>query len=86
MLELLVRSGPAGEIDLRPVDVHRLECYALITLIKDRGLGEAVQSLRDMVEFYSEEPAPALAAPPARPMRAAVVGSYTSTVPPLAEE
>ncbi len=39
-------------------DWDRLACLLLISRLKARGLGEAVQSLRDMVEFYAEEPPP----------------------------
>ena len=61
-------------------------CLLLVSRLKDRGLREALQSLREMVEFYAEEPPPALPLSPARSVRAKVVGSYTSTAPPFAEE
>jgi hypothetical protein len=85
-LELLVYHNTAGKVDLRPEDLSRLECYALIARLKDRGLDEAVQSLRNMVEFYAEEPPPALPPSPARSVPARVSGSYVSTVPPISEE
>jgi len=82
-LRVLPGFGRRGEFGSE--DRNRLECYVLIARLKDRGLGEAVKSLRDMVEFYVEEPSLALP-PPVRSVQAKVGRSYTSTVPPLAEE
>ncbi len=76
----------AGTINLHPGDAERIRCFYYITQLDSRGLGKAVQSLRDMVEFYAEEPLPPLLAPPARSVTAKVGRSYTSTVPPFAEE
>jgi len=86
VLELRVPAGPGEKAELKREDLDRLECYVLIARLADRGLGEAVQSLRDMVDFYDEEPSPALPTPPPRSVRAKVGRSYTSTAPPLAEE
>ena len=66
-------------------DWERLACLLLVSRLQARGLSEAVQSLRDMVEFYAEEPAPALP-PPIHSVPAKVSRSYTSTVPPITEE
>ncbi len=77
--------APWGRVELRAEDKCRLACHALIAQIKDRGLVEAVESLRDMVEFYGEEPLPVIA-PPVRSVQAKVGRSYTSTVPPFVEE
>lgn len=74
------------QAELTHDDMERLQCFLLIARLKDRGLGEAVQSLRDMVDFYVEEPPPALPPAPRVPIRARVSGAYTSTVPPISEE
>lgn len=84
-LELFLHS-PSGTIDLRPEDADRIRCHYYITQLADRGLGEAVQSLRDMVAFYTEDATPVLPPLPAQPVRTKVIGSYTSTVPPFSEE
>ena len=81
-----MRPGPEGKLDLCQEDHHRLECYALIARLKDHGLGEAVESLRGMVEFYAEKLPNALPQSPVRSVRVKVGRGYTSTVPPLSEE
>ena len=83
-LELFLHTT-YGTVDLRPEDVERIRCHVFIMQLKDRGLAEAVESLRDMVGFYSEEPAPALS-PPVHSVQGKIGRSYTSTVPPISEE
>lgn len=46
----------------------------MIGMMPDEGLDEALQALRDMLEFYSREPARPLVVQPARTVGAVVVG------------
>ena len=63
---LRLARTPEGQVALdgvEPTDPlgKRLLCLALILKLEDRGFDEAVQSLRDMVDFYAEawpEPTP----------------------------
>ena len=86
VLHLRVLPSFGRKTQLGAEDRNRLECYVLIARLRDRGLGEAVKSLRDMVEFYVEEPPLTLPPSPVRSVQAKVGRSYTSTVPPFAEE
>ena len=86
MLEFPKPPGPVARINFSAEDRHRIECHVLIGRLHARGLGEAVGALRDMVEFYVEDLAPALPPPPVRSVQARIGVGYISTVPPFAEE
>lgn len=71
---------------LRVEDTKRIACYMLITSLAERGLPEAFQSLRDMVEFYHAPLPPALPRAAVESVHAHVGRSYTTTMPPISEE
>jgi len=66
LASLRLARTPEGHLALdgvEPTDPlgKRLLCLALLLKLEDRGFDEAVQSLRDMVDFYAEpwpEPTP----------------------------
>jgi hypothetical protein len=64
-------------------DLNRLFCHVLIHQLPDEGLGEAVESLTEMCEFYARLPAPytALPQPAPQPVKVKLLGTQAETYP-----
>lgn len=65
----------------------RLICHALVERLADRGLPEAVESLREMVAFHDRaQSQPKLLPQPApKPIQMRYAGNVVSTLPEVIE-
>jgi hypothetical protein len=78
--------GTSGAAELPEPILQRLLCHALLQLLPDEGLAEAVESLSDMYEFYR---LPRYVPPPSLPQKSIpvrITGSYVEPVYPVTEE
>ncbi len=59
-----------------PLDaIRRIMCHVVLGRLPDRALSEAWESLNDMEDFYSHEPAVPRIADQRKPVKAAIVNS-----------
>lgn len=78
--------GTTANLDLSRGEQVRLLCHALIQRLDERGLGEAVESLVDMVRFFDAPPSVQRTLPtgPASPVK--VGPAVVRPVCPVAED
>lgn len=79
-VDVCFRCGGAEPV-LSETEARRVACLYLITRLADRGLPEALESLRDMVTFYDVPPAPALTERGPQPVRGRSIGERAETYP-----
>lgn len=78
--------GTSDRVILPEAVVGRLLCHALVRRLPEKGLGEALASLTEMVRFYSEpEPVPRLPEP-TRWVPVQMGETVKATVHPVTEE
>lgn len=75
-----------GSLDLTAEEWERLACQLLASRLPDRGVHEALESLREIAEFHSGQPQSIQPQAPSQPIRTRIAGSYTSITPPFDEE
>jgi len=91
LASLRLARTPEGHLALdgvEPTDPlgKRLLCLALLLKLEDRGFDEAVQSLRDMVDFYAE-PWPEPTPPPTEvSISVTMLPGYIELVPAVTED
>ncbi len=74
------------EFHMTNYETSRMVCHLVIQNLPDSAMGDAVESLKGMYEFYRDPPLaiPVTARNP--PVKATVSRSYTAPVYPITEE
>jgi hypothetical protein len=76
----------AAQSEALVIPLQRMICHVLVDQLPDQGLGELVESLVGMVDFYAvRSTQPSLGAP-ARPARSRVLGHYERPVFQVTED
>ena len=78
--------GTSGEADLPDLMKARLLGHFLLMQLPDEGMGEAVESLTRMWDFYRKTPTYPPALPTSWSIPVRVTGSYVEPVYPVTEE